>query len=307
MLANSILRCNISTNKPYGYFQPSTKPRRKKKMKRLTKYVALVVPLLSLSSVAYIKTVHGVENPYKYTKQEERFQRSELHQFQTGLSRTLNGLEQKSDNLEAMNQNLEGRINMLASEKDKLNKAYAQMKAKQSTLEKEHVKLKKKATSLEVAYKKMSTKSKVAATPKKTKVAAKKTSVAPKTAKKASIKPKSAAQKTAAKKTTNIRNVKDTASVQSSPSGVSVERTTEERQSEVDSGIDIKKMNEKGIEYGKKGMYDEAIKEFQKVAAIEPNMANVHYNLGLAYKKKGMLSEADNEFTEYERLKKQSN
>ena len=50
-------------------------------------------------------------------------------------------------------------------------------------------------------------------------------------------------------------------------------------------------------------MYDEAIKEFRKVAAIEPNMANVHYNLGLAYKKKGMLSEADNEFAEYERLK----
>ena len=276
-------------------------------MKKSTKYVVLVVPLIALSSFAYIKTVHGVENPYKYTKQKERFQKSELHQFQTGLSRTINGLEQKSDNLEAMNQNLEGRINMLASEKDKLNKAYAQMKAKQSTLEKEHVKLKKKATSLEVAYKKMSTKSKVAATPKKTKVAAKKTSVAPKTAKKASIKPKSAAQKTAAKKTTGIRNVKDTASVQSFPSGVSAERTTEERQSEVDSGIDIKKMNEKGIEYGKKGMYDEAIKEFQKVAAIEPNMANVHYNLGLAYKKKGMLSEADNEFAEYERLKKQSN
>lgn len=276
-------------------------------MKKLTKYVALVVPLIALSSVAYIKTVHGVENPYKYTKQEERFQRSELHKFQTGLSRTINGLEQKSDNLEAMNQNLEGRINMLVSEKDRLNKAYAQMKTKQSTLEKEHVKLKKKATSLEVAYKKMSSKAKVATVSKKSKVAAKKTSVAPKTAKKASAKPKSTAQKMAAKKTTGIRNVKDTASIQSSPSVVSAERTTEERQSEVDSGIDIKKINEKGIEYGKKGMYDQAIKEFQKVAAIEPNMANVHYNLGLAYKKKGMLSEADNEFAEYERLKKQSN
>ena len=69
------------------------------------------------------------------------------------VSQTIDGLEQKSDNLEAMNQNLEGRINMLASEKDKLNKAYAQIKAKQSTLEKEHVKLKKKVTSQEVAYK----------------------------------------------------------------------------------------------------------------------------------------------------------
>ena len=278
-------------------------------MKKSTKYVALVVPLIALSSFAYIKTVHGVENPYKYAKQEERFQRSELHQFQTGLSRTINGLEQKSDNFEAMNQNLEGRINMLASEKDKLNKAYAQMKAKQSTLEKEHVKLKKKATSLEVAYKKLSTKSKVAATPKKTKVAAKKTSVAPKTMKKASAKPKSTAQKTAGKKTSSIQNVEDTSSLQSPPSipVASAEKTSEERKDEVVGGVDVKKINEKGIEYGKKGMYDQAIKEFQKVAAIEPNMANVHYNLGLAYKKKGMLSEADNEFTEYERLKKQSN
>ena len=135
-LANSILRCNISTNKYYGYSSSSHKAQEEEKMKRLTKYVALIVPLISLSSVAYIKTVHGVENPYKYTKQKERFQKSELHQFQTGLGQTLNGLEQKSDNLEAMNQNLEGRINMFASEKDKLNKAYAQMKAKQPTLEK---------------------------------------------------------------------------------------------------------------------------------------------------------------------------
>src|SRR3972149_1010601 len=303
MLANSILRCNISTNKPYGYFQPSTKPRRKKKMEKLTKYVALVVPLILLSSVAYIKTVHGVENPYKYAKQEERFQRSELHQFQTGLSRTINGLEQKSDNLEAMNQNLEGRINMLASEKDKLNKAYAQMKAKQSTMEKEHVKLKEKATSLEVAYKKLSGKSKVAATPKKTKAVAKKKSVAQKTPKKASAKPKSAAQKTAAKKTPGIQNAEDSHSVQSSPPVVSAGRITEERQNEVAGGLDMKKINEKGIEYGKKGMYDEAIREFQKVAAIEPNMPNVHYNLGIAYKKKGMITEAEKEFVEYERLK----
>ena len=69
----------------------------------------------------------------------------------------------------------------------------------------------------------------------------------------------------------------------------------------------MKKINERGIEYGKKGMYDQAIKEFQKVAAIEPNVANAHYNLGLAYKKKGMLTESDKEFAEYERLKSQNN
>ncbi|MEK6730376.1 MAG: tetratricopeptide repeat protein, partial [Planctomycetota bacterium] len=67
---------------------------------------------------------------------------------------------------------------------------------------------------------------------------------------------------------------------------------------------DVKKINERGIEYGKQGKYDEAIKEFHKVVAIEPDIANVHYNLGLAYKKKGMNDEADKEFAEYERLSK---
>ena len=261
-------------------------------MKKIIKYVALIVPLISVASVAYLKTAHC-----EYNDPTEWFQESAMYQLRTGLCQTIDGLEQKTDNLEAMNQNLEGRINMLASDKDKLNKAYTQIKAKQSTLEKEHVKLKKRAASLEVAYKKLSSKSKVATSSKKTKVAAKK----------ASAKPKITAQKTAAKKTSAIQNVEDTSSVQSFPPVVSAGGITEERKSEVDSGVDIKKLNEKGIEYGKKGMYDEAIKEFQKVAAIKPNMANVHYNLGLAYKKKGMLSEADNEFAKYERLKKQSN
>ena len=62
-------------------------------MKKLTKYATLIVPLISLTSVVYLKTAHGLENPYKYAKQDERFQRSGLHQFQTGLSRTINGLE----------------------------------------------------------------------------------------------------------------------------------------------------------------------------------------------------------------------
>lgn len=67
---------------------------------------------------------------------------------------------------------------------------------------------------------------------------------------------------------------------------------------------DVKKINERGIEYGKQGKYDEAINEFHKVVAIEPDIANVHYNLALAYKKKGMNAEADKEFAEYERLSK---
>jgi len=272
-------------------------------LKKLNKYAALLIPLVSLTPVAYLKTAFGVENLYKYAKQGERFQTSQLHQFKTGLGQTITGLEQKADNLEAKSQNLEGKINVLASEKDKLSNAYGQMKAKQSVLEKDHARLMNRMASLEVSYKKLSSKSKVAATPKKTKAAAKKTSVAQKTPKKAGTKPKSTAQKTAAKKTSDIQNAEDSGSVKSSPSVVSAGRITEERQNEVAGGLDIKKINEKGIEYGKKGMYDEAIREFQKVAAIEPNMPNVHYNLGLAYKKKGMITEAEKEFAEYERLK----
>src|SRR5574337_740216 len=103
------------------------------------KYIELLIFLALLISIVDSKITLGVENPYKYGKHEARFQKSGFSRFQTGLSQSISGLEQKSDNLEAMNQNLEGRINMLASEKDRLNKAYAQMQAKQSTLEKEHV------------------------------------------------------------------------------------------------------------------------------------------------------------------------
>ena len=274
-------------------------------MKKCNKYVVLVIPLISLASFAYLKTAHGVENPYKYAKQDERFQKSAMHQFHTGLSQTINGLEQKSDNLEAMNQNLEGRINMLASEKDKLNKSYAQMKAKQSTMEKEQANLKKKATSLEVAYKKLSSKVHVATAPKKPKAVAKKTSSINTAQKKISTKPKSTAKKPIQKNamSTKTATVEDTSPVQSYPTTVSAGKIPEDRTEETAGNLDIKKINEKGIEYGKKGMYSEAIREFQKVAAIEPNMPNVHYNLGLAYKKKGMITEAEKEFAEYERLK----
>jgi len=247
-------------------------------IRNLHKHVAAVVPLMLLTSVAYLNITLGEENPYKHEKFEKRFQ----------------------------NQNLEGRINMLASEKDKLNKAYAQMKAKQSALEKEHATLKKKTTSLEVAYKKMSSKSKVATTTKKSTSTAKKTSVAKSPQKsKTSTKATSTSQKSSDKKVSSSSNIEDTSNLQSYPPPAG--KISEEQKGARVGGIDVKKLNEKGIEYGKKGMYEEAIKEFQKVAAIEPNMANVHYNLGLAYKKKGMLSEAEKEFTEYERLKKQEN
>ena len=47
-------------------------------MKKLTKYLALIVPLISLTSVAYLKTAHGdINDP----KQDERFQESATYQF----------------------------------------------------------------------------------------------------------------------------------------------------------------------------------------------------------------------------------
>ncbi|HHT9129605.1 MAG TPA: tetratricopeptide repeat protein, partial [Candidatus Brocadiaceae bacterium] len=265
-------------------------------------YVALVIPFISLALAVDSKKIFGVENSYKYAKQLERFQRSAFHQFKGGLQQTFDELEQKSDNLESMNQNLEGRVNVLSSEKDKLNKALAQVKTKQSTLEKEHTKLKKKSTSLEVAYKKLSGKSKVVSTSKKTKkLAAKKTSVA-KNTKKKSTAPERTAKKLVDNKVSSTEKQEENA-LSSYPTTADTGKIPEEQKKETAEGLNVKKINERGIEYGKKGMYDQAIKEFQKVAAIEPNVANAHYNLGLAYKKKGMLTEANKEFAEYERLK----
>jgi len=247
------------------------------------------------------KTTFGVDTPYKYAKHKEMSQKSTMHQIQTGIVKTFDRMEQRLTDFEATNQNLEGRINMLASEKERLNKAYTQMKVRLYTLEKDHEKLKKRATSLEIAQKKLSTKVNVAAAKKRAPVA-ERTSVTQKSPKKVSVKPKSTAQKTAAKKISVAPDKGKTSSTVASAGKIS-----EERQNKGDGELDIKKINEKGVEYGKKGMYDAAIKEFQKVAALEPEMPNIHYNLGLAYKKKGMIAEADNEFAEYERLKRQNN
>ncbi len=240
------------------------------------------------------KTTFGVDNPYKYAKHKEMSQKSTMHQIQTSVIKTFDSMEQRLNDFEATNQNLEGRINMLASEKERLNKAYTQMKVRLYTLEKDHEKLKKRAASLEIAHKKLSTKVNVTSAKKQTPVA-ERTSVAQKS-------PKSTAQKTTAEEISIAQDKGKTSSTV-----VSVGKTSEELQNKGDGGLDIKKINEKGVEYGKKGMYDAAIKEFQKVAAIEPEIPNIHYNLGLAYKKKGMIAEAENAFAEYERLKRQNN
>lgn len=278
-------------------------------MRKLLRFksVRLFIFFVSLLLIADSRMVYGAENSYKYMRYEERFRKSSFSKFQNGLSQTISGLEQRSDNLEAMNQNIEGRVNMLASEKDKLNKAYAQVKVRQSNLEKEHAKLKKKATSLEVAYKKLSGKVNVAKPSTKPKSVAQKKSVPKTTQKKSSSQSRSTAKTSSGKKVSIAGKQEAKAAVQPPPPIVSEARVSEEQKGERVSGVDIRQINEKGIEYGKKGMYDQAIKEFQKVVTIDPNLANARYNLGLAYKKKGMLSDANREFAEYERLKGQNN
>ena len=56
--------------------------------------------------------------------------------------------------------------------------------------------------------------------------------------------------------------------------------------------------NNFGDAYEKKDRWGEAIAEFKKTLAIDPNYAKAHYNLGLAYDEKGRIDEA---ITEYKR------
>lgn len=278
--------------------------------------VAFLVFFVVVTQIPASKPGLGEENPYKHSKQMERFKKSSFFRFQTGLHHTIDELEEKSDNLEAMNQNLEGRVNMLASEKEKLSKAHAHLRVKQSALEKEQARLKKKAASLEVAYKKLSSRTSVAKAPKKTKPVAQKKSGTKTTQKKTSATKKStvktakatkAGKKVTRSEKTETRNEKTATASSLSPYQQRVTEIKKPEEGVPFDGVDIKKINEKGIEYGRKGMYDAAIIEFQRVASVEPNLANVHYNLGLAYKKKGLHAEAEKEFAEYERLKGQNN
>ena len=210
-----------------------------------------------------------------------------------------------------MNQNLEGRVDTLNGEKDKLSMTCAQMKVKQTMLEQDQASLKKKTNSLEVAYQSSANKNKVATASKKQKPVAKKSAIPKSPQTKTTTKSSKKGQNMTAKKTTPVKTADSTPPPQKATEVAPIEREPVEKHPAerltvtMSGDSDVKKINEKGIEYGKQGKYDEAIKEFQQVAAIEPNIANVHYNLGLAYKKKGMNSESKKEFAEYERLSKE--
>jgi len=269
------------------------------------KLLTCSIVVICLTLAANSETVLGVDNAYKYQKHETRFQQSSFNRFKTELNKTVNHLEHKTEDLEEKNQNLEGRVTTLNTEKDKLSKACAQMKAKQTILEQDQAKLKKKTRALEIAYKGSAKKKKAAVASKKKKSVAKKSATSKSPQTKTGARSDKKRQKTAAPETTPAKTTAGTPAPQKTPLITPIEREPVERQTVTALGnLDVKKINEKGIEYGKQGRYDEAIKEFQKAAAMEPNIANVHYNLGLAYKKKGMSSEAEKEFAEYERLSK---
>jgi tetratricopeptide (TPR) repeat protein len=63
--------------------------------------------------------------------------------------------------------------------------------------------------------------------------------------------------------------------------------------------------NEVGDLYLRKGMYDDAMEEYKKAVAVDPNCALAHFNLSIIYDRKGMKREADEEFAVYKRLKSQ--
>jgi tetratricopeptide (TPR) repeat protein len=61
--------------------------------------------------------------------------------------------------------------------------------------------------------------------------------------------------------------------------------------------------NEVGDLYLRKGMYDEAMEEYQKAIEADTSYAIAHFNLSIVYDKKGMKDEADEEYTIYKKLK----
>lgn len=61
--------------------------------------------------------------------------------------------------------------------------------------------------------------------------------------------------------------------------------------------------NEVGDLYLRKGMYDEAMREYKKAIEVDPNCAIAHFNLSIIYDKKDMQEEADREFATYKKLR----
>ena len=56
------------------------------------------------------------------------------------------------------------------------------------------------------------------------------------------------------------------------------------------------RLNNKGIEYAKKGMFDEAIVEYTKAIQMNPNASSTYTNRGNAYYDKGSVEQAISDF-----------
>ena len=59
----------------------------------------------------------------------------------------------------------------------------------------------------------------------------------------------------------------------------------------------------KGIDYGNKGMLDEAIAEFNRVIANEPNYADTYFYRGSVYYFKGQYDQAISDFSKVTEIK----
>ena len=54
--------------------------------------------------------------------------------------------------------------------------------------------------------------------------------------------------------------------------------------------------NNRGIAYGERGQYDDAISDFTRALEINPRYAEAYYNRGLAYIRKGQYDQAISDF-----------
>jgi tetratricopeptide (TPR) repeat protein len=69
-------------------------------------------------------------------------------------------------------------------------------------------------------------------------------------------------------------------------------------QQKQDEPKDAKSYIDRGIAYGEKGQYDQAISDYNKALEIDPRSAGAYYNRGLAYAKEGKYGQAISDFTD---------
>jgi tetratricopeptide (TPR) repeat protein len=68
-------------------------------------------------------------------------------------------------------------------------------------------------------------------------------------------------------------------------------------QQEQTGSMDAEAYNNRGIAYGKKGQFDQAISDLTKALKINPRYARAYYNRGIAYGKKDQYDQAISDYT----------